>query len=120
MNRVKEFTNEGKVVDVGFRCPGCGDWHSVAIGGAKNSSGATWGFNGNLEKPTFTPSLLVKCGHYVDGKHPCWCDYKKEHPEKDVPTCYVCHSFITDGRIQFLSDCTHPLSGQTVELPIVE
>jgi hypothetical protein len=29
----------------------------------------------------------------------------------------VCHSFVTDGRIQFLSDCTHELAGQTVDLP---
>ncbi len=29
----------------------------------------------------------------------------------------ICHSFVTDGRIQFLSDCTHPLAGQTVDIP---
>ena len=29
----------------------------------------------------------------------------------------VCHSFVTDGRIQFLADCTHALAGQTVDLP---
>ena len=31
----------------------------------------------------------------------------------------TCHSFVTDGRIQFLADCTHPLAGQTVDLPEV-
>jgi hypothetical protein len=29
----------------------------------------------------------------------------------------VCHSFVIDGRIQFLSDSTHVLAGQTVDLP---
>jgi len=29
----------------------------------------------------------------------------------------VCHSFVTDGRIQFLTDCTHALAGQTVDIP---
>lgn len=29
----------------------------------------------------------------------------------------VCHSFVTDGRIQFLADCTHDLAGLTVDLP---
>ena len=29
----------------------------------------------------------------------------------------ACHSFITDGRIQYLGDCTHPLAGQTLDLP---
>ncbi len=28
----------------------------------------------------------------------------------------VCHSFVTDGQIQFLGDCTHKLAGQTVPL----
>jgi hypothetical protein len=29
----------------------------------------------------------------------------------------VCHSFVRDGQIQFLGDCTHALKGQTVERP---
>ena len=29
----------------------------------------------------------------------------------------ACHTFVTDGRIQFLGDCTHALAGQTVDLP---
>jgi hypothetical protein len=28
----------------------------------------------------------------------------------------VCHSFVTDGKIQYLSDCTHAMAGQTVDL----
>jgi hypothetical protein len=35
--------------------------------------------------------------------------------QKKVPK--ICHSFITDGRIQFLGDCTHRLAGQTVPIP---
>lgn len=38
----------------------------------------------------------------------CW------RVEKFPP--HVCHSFVRDGRIEFLSDCTHALAGQTVEL----
>jgi hypothetical protein len=34
-------------------------------------------------------------------------------PEKDE----ICHSFVTAGHIQFLSDCTHEMAGQTVEIP---
>jgi hypothetical protein len=29
----------------------------------------------------------------------------------------VCHSFVTDGRIQLLGDCTHSMASQTVDLP---
>ena len=28
----------------------------------------------------------------------------------------ICHSFITDGSIEFLPDCTHELAGKTVPL----
>jgi hypothetical protein len=99
-----------------FRCPGCGDIHSIPVHGEKNA----WGFNDNVDKPTFTPSLLVRCGHYCSGQEgkECWCTYRKEHPEnKNAPKCSLCHSFITDGKIQFLGDCTHDLKGQTIELP---
>jgi hypothetical protein len=48
---------------------------------------------------------------------PCWCTYRQEHPEEDADfNCGICHSFIKDGMIQFLDDCTHALAGQTVPL----
>jgi hypothetical protein len=28
----------------------------------------------------------------------------------------ICHSFIKNGKIQYLSDCTHELKGKTVQL----
>lgn len=95
-----------------FECPGCGDNHIVPTAGPHK-----WGFNGDLEKPTFHPSLMVRSGHYA--KHwkegdECWCG-------KDYPfSCYVCHSQIADGRIQFLPDCTHKLAGQTVDMLVIE
>jgi hypothetical protein len=96
-----------------IKCPGCGDTHTI--------DKTRWSFNGNFDKPTFTPSLLVRSGHFAphfkeeDG---CWCTYNIENPESEAPFhCVICHSHITDGKIQFLSDCTHALAGQTVELP---
>lgn len=47
----------------------------------------------------------------------CWCDYNAEHPEDADVHCQRCHTFITDGKVQFLSDCTHALAGQTLDLP---
>jgi hypothetical protein len=29
----------------------------------------------------------------------------------------VCHSYIRNGRIEFLPDCTHARAGQTVDIP---
>lgn len=53
---------------------------------------SSWTFNNDLEKPTFIPSLLVT--------------------NEDIR----CHSFVTNGKIEFLNDCKHDLAGQTVEL----
>lgn len=51
-------------------------------------------FNGDVEKPTLSPSLLVSS---TRGESRC-------------------HSFVNNGMIQFLGDCIHPLANQTVEL----
>lgn len=93
-----------------FYCPGCGGSHAPAD---------TWSFNGDLEKPTFSPSILVKwfkCDNPddlfgTDGKVKIGQDGRVAG--KDI----VCHSFITDGKINFLSDCTHHLAGKIVDLP---
>lgn len=82
---------------VHFRCPGCDDVHSVVV---ETQNG--WGFNGDLERPTFTPSVLVRYGNREPGP---------------LGVNAVCHSFVTDGRVQYLGDCTHTLAGQTVDLP---
>lgn len=73
-------------------CPGCGFAHVFTSG---------WKFDGSLEHPTFTPSMLV---HY---------------PWGDPPQNMICHSFVTAGKIRFLDDCTHALKGQTVDLPVL-
>jgi hypothetical protein len=95
-----------------FWCPGCGHSHEVAVG-TPFRNGARWSFNGDQQKPTFAPSIHYKSGHHVDGtaQADCWLC------KRGSKACRVCHSFIIDGRIQFLGDCTHALAGQTVDLP---
>ena len=101
-----------------FRCPGCGNAHQVRVDAG---FGPAWGFNGDGDRPTFTPSILVRGGHYIHGQTPgnCYCDFQERYPEREpiAGKCFCCHSFVTDGKIQFLSDCTHELAGQTVDLP---
>ncbi|MGC4033677.1 MAG: hypothetical protein QM754_18485 [Tepidisphaeraceae bacterium] len=41
---------------------------------------------------------------------------RKEPDTKWPFTCYRCHSFVRDGQIEFLGDCTHELAGKTVPL----
>lgn len=81
-----------------FNCPGCDCSHQIFVKGYNIG----WTFNGDLDKPTCSPSLLVRMG---PGK---WAGTQADQ---------VCHSFIRDGQIQFLADCTHALAGQTVEIP---
>lgn len=98
---------------VSFQCPGCGKDHCLPIKGP-----GAWGFNGDASKPTLTPSILangVKVKIGPDGK---W-DGEFERGPDGEPLPSVCHSFVTDGRIQFLMDCNHSLAGQTVDLPEV-
>lgn len=102
-----------------FRCPGCNELHGVTIENPNNLSDC-WIFDGNVEKPTFAPSILVRSGHYLDSvpNTDCWCTYNRDHPDAPVPyKCSRCHSYVSEGRIQFLDDCSHELVGLTVDLP---
>lgn len=83
----------GEVVGYSFLCAAC-TWadgdplpHLYYIRGA-----VTWDFNGDLERPTFTPSL------------------------KNTGEGEVCHLFVTAGQIEYCPDCTHALAGQTVPM----
>ena len=83
-----------------IKCPGCTQY----IVGDNDLAqyhilDKRWQFNGDFERPTFSPSLL------------CHGSYGKNHEQR------TCHSFITDGKIQFLGDSTHNLKNQTVDLP---
>jgi hypothetical protein len=119
MTVVSRYTENGGDGGLMFDCPGCHQTHAVGIG---SGPGPRWGFNGDTNKPTLTPSLLVRSGHYAHGGQVgnCWCDYEARLGKKPGFSCYVCHSFVVDGRIQFLGDCTHALAGQTVDLPECE
>ena len=91
------YAKEGETVGYMFWCPGCKATHAYAIKVYRATGNPVWTFNGNVERPTFTPSLLYET--------------KRESGE------HRCHIFMTDGRIQFLADCTHELAGQTVDVP---
>ena len=102
-----------------FWCPGCKGNHRITIKGA-NPDG--WEWNGDLEKPTTTPSILVQTTRMTEkGKtdHKVWAE--EGFPKRDGKAFdsepVVCHSFVNDGQIRFLNDCTHELAGQTVDIP---
>lgn len=101
MSKIQK-SNVGTVL---FWCPGCDEAHQIRISG----DGEVWEFNDDYEKPTFTPSYLT----WADADPRANPDYKNGK----FFNGFRCHSFITDGNIAFLSDCTHKLASQTVELP---
>jgi hypothetical protein len=98
-------------------CPGCEAVHQVT---AASDERPGWTYNGNPEAPTFQPSVLVTSGHFAEEwvGPDCWCTARATRPDS-APSfkCARCHTFITDGMIQFLGDCSHALAGQTVAMP---
>lgn len=74
-----------------FWCPGCERVHPFTVVSARR---APWTWNGDHERPTCEPSLLVEPNRPQDR----------------------CHLFLRNGVIEFLSDCHHELKGQKVPL----
>lgn len=72
-----------------YWCEGCGYEHAFAL----KTEGGHHQFNGDLNNPTISPSLV-----------------QNFTPDR------MCHSFINNGHIQYLGDCWHHLKNKTVEL----
>lgn len=84
-----------------FWCPGCEEYHQIDD---------SWEFNGDLDKPTFSPSYLTWLDPNPNAnteRKPMWEKFRLG---------FRCHSFIRNGRIEYQSDCTHALAGQTVDM----
>jgi hypothetical protein len=130
-------------------CPGCKMSHPFTIdnGGMTRSSGdprPTWEWDGNLESPTFSPSMLVyssvrvcldnhqvepcvdhdKCGekshrilnYYEVVDETEWTYGHEVSTEDHVCRWGNCHSFLRAGVWEFLSDSAHSLAGQNVPM----
>lgn len=104
-----------------FMCPGCGCGHRVGI---EPPATPIWQWNGSGDVPTFSPSVLVRGTQFTElGQRQLeeWqASGGAKRTEKFDTQPTVCHSFVRDGKIQFLADCTHVLAGQTVDLPDFE
>ena len=86
-----EFTSDGHGVVAYFvYCPACERAHRFITNNGVDPK-HVWSFDGNLENPTFEPSLLVTGG--FEGSE-------------------VCHSYLRGGVWEFLSDSTHGVTGK--------
>lgn len=97
---LRQVSSKGKRIGahVLVWCPGCQSLHALGVIGDDGShADPEWSWNGNLDSPTFQPSLLVWTG------------------DRAAPDTQ-CHSFIEAGQWRYLADCTHALAGQTVPM----
>jgi hypothetical protein len=79
-----------------FWCTACGNCHGVWIHKPNEMTKAQWTWNGSMDKPSFSPSFVIK-------------EIRNNKP-------YVCHIVVKDGEIHYLDDCTHELKGKVVPL----
>jgi Family of unknown function (DUF6527) len=86
-----------------FWCPGCDSAHVVSD---------SWQVD--TETATITPSVMVHSRQKLIDDN--LIGDALTAPE-NVTTTPLCHSFVTNGQIQFLGDSTHALAGKTVEVP---
>lgn len=88
-----------------YWCQGCESSHGIRTKGPD-----AWGWNGDPERPVFTPSVLTT--YTPGGGLPREPD---DPPER-------CHTFVgcngaQPGEVIFLSDCTHNLAGAVQPFP---
>lgn len=91
-DRVAILPDHGREVALLFM-PGVPCPVMIAISGQH----PVWSWNGDKRSPTFSPSILTRMP---------WAG-------KQV----VNHVFVRDGKIQYLSDCSHEYAGKTIDLP---
>lgn len=92
--KIKKVPTSESKFQFHFHCPGCEQEHAF--------NDEVWEWNQDYNNPTLSPSFLIY-------------GYRFDKNGKSVS--FRCHSYITEGKIQFLSDCTHSLKDQIVDLP---
>jgi len=73
-----------------YWCQGCDGIHTILIDGKGSPN---WHWDGNKDKPTFQPSVLLRS------------------PDR------TCHTYVRNGIVTFLPDCTHKYKGTDQPLP---
>lgn len=67
--------------------------------GTREGTG-NWTWNGSVEKPTIRPSIL--------------------RTKKFAGKEYRCHCWVNDGKVKFLSDCSHDKANEIIDLLDIE
>lgn len=86
-------------------CPGCRTYHRIWVNKLDNKP--VWDWNGNVEDPTFSPSIKISTFiPSISGNNfSPMIEYVR------------CHYSISNGIIIYYPDCEHELSGRSILLP---
>lgn len=121
MTKLSNFLRSAQDNNLLYWCQGCGHEHRIQYG---EGTGPRWTWDGNVDKPTFSPSVLVTgINQDMDDATQAAYDEFVSKPGgtyaalADPRFRTVCHTFIVAGMVQFLGDCTHEFAGQTLPLP---
>ena len=94
-DRVAILLDHGREVGMlympGLPCP-----VMIAVSGAQHP---VWQWNGDRNKPTFSPSILTRLPWGEEGRE------------------VVNHVFVREGKIHYLNDSSHEFAGKTIDLP---
>lgn len=114
-SKLRSYGTSGTSRGFAHWCPACEEAHIFVTERQPAGTGPQWTFNGDLTAPTFSPSMKIT-GVQTEKKDGEWTgEWVKDANGNPVPMC--CHYILTAGQVQFCSDCTHSLKGQTVPLP---
>ena len=93
---MSQVSNVLRSIQGGFAhwCVACDQMHVIPTGAPYK---VHWTFDGNVEAPTFGPSVKITWG-------------RGEQPP------LICHYFVRAGCIEYCSDSTHTLAGKTLPL----
>ena len=82
-------------------CPACDMTHGfrVNLGDSVMVHENPWDFNGDYDRPTFSPSMFANRDFWATPHHPS------------------CHSYLENGIWRYLPDCSHQYAGQELALP---
>lgn len=100
-------------------CPACNEAHEITIEGAH-----AWSWNGDTAAPSVTPSIKVSATRLGISESELDRILAETHVAGELEAVLskhrfqlICHFFLTQGRLQFLADCSHDWAGLTVDLP---
>ena len=99
MGQISQFLRNGDG-GISHWCPGCLEMHFINTE-KPNILGARWEWDGNIVRPTFSPSICMK----------------RLAPKPKLPPITVCHYWLKNGILEFLGDCQHILRAHKLSLP---